>query len=160
MRVPLIALAIGGLVKLVLNILLISNPNINIYGATISSIACQGIAFTICFVSLTKSIKLRINLKNNILKPVFCAGFMGLCTYGTYTLLHTIFVSNNVFHGYLLNMVPTAIAIIIGAIIYGLTIIFCKCLSKDEIYMIPYGTKLYAFLLKRGIYKEVQEGEQ
>ena len=39
-HIPAIALAIGGIVKLVLNIILISNPKINILGAVISSIAC------------------------------------------------------------------------------------------------------------------------
>ena len=47
-HVPAISLAIGGVTKLILNIILISNPNINIYGAVISSVICQGLAFFIC----------------------------------------------------------------------------------------------------------------
>ncbi|MCL2383478.1 MAG: polysaccharide biosynthesis C-terminal domain-containing protein [Oscillospiraceae bacterium] len=75
--IPVVSLVIGGIIKLVLNIVLISNPNINVYGAVISSIVCQVIVFVICFVVLNKHIKLNINFKNHIFKPLIAAGIMG-----------------------------------------------------------------------------------
>ena len=87
-KIPVIALAIGGVLKLILNIILISNPNINIYGATISSIVCQGVAFAICWVALNKYIKMNISFKRNILKPIISALIMGAAAYGTYLLIH------------------------------------------------------------------------
>ena len=75
--VPVISLVVGGGAKLILNVVLISNPNIGVYGATIGSIVCQGIAFGICFAVLNKHIKVKINFINHILKPIFVAGLMG-----------------------------------------------------------------------------------
>ena len=57
-KTPAIALAVGALIKFILNIVLISNPNMGIIGAGISSIVCQVVAFTICFTSLRKSIRI------------------------------------------------------------------------------------------------------
>ena len=66
-KTPAIALAVGALIKFILNIILISNPNIGIIGAGISSIVCQIVSFTICFTSLRKSIRLNLNFKDCLL---------------------------------------------------------------------------------------------
>jgi len=44
MYIPAIALLVGGIVKFILNIVLISNPNIYILGSPISSVVCQFVA--------------------------------------------------------------------------------------------------------------------
>ena len=146
-HVPVIALAIGAAVKAILNIILVSNPKINIYGSPISSIACQAINFMICSAYLKKYIKMDITFSKNILKPAFSAIVMGMVAICTHYYLEGIFG----------NSIATISAIVIGAITYGIMIAFTKTFSKEEIYMIPYGTKLYKVLLKLKIYKE--EGE-
>ena len=52
------------------------------------------------------------------------------------------------------NPIATLIAIFVGALAYGTAIILTKTFSKEEIYMIPFGTKLYKILIKLKIYKE------
>jgi len=142
---PVIALVIGSLIKLGLNILLISNPDINIYGAAISSIVCQAIVFAICYNKLNKEIKLDINFKNHIFKPVISAGIMGAGVWGAYYLLYS--------QAGVGNTVSTLVAILTGAIIYGLAILITKSISKDELHMMPLGPKAYKALVKVGIYK-------
>lgn len=146
-KVPAIALAIGATVKAVLNIILVSNPKINIYGSPISSVICQAINFIICTVWLTKYIKIKINFKNNILKPLFSSAVMGVIAYDTYFILN----------GVIGNAKATIIAILIGAITYAIMIAITKTFNKEEMYMIPYGTKIYKILVKLKIYKD--EGE-
>ena len=69
---------------------------------------------------------------------------MGLVAYGThYVLIDRIG-----------NSKATIIAILIGAIIYGVMLIATKTLSKEDMYMIPFGTKLYKILVKLKIYKD------
>lgn len=143
-HIPAIALAIGALTKVVLNIILVSNPKINIYGSPISSIVCQAINFTICTMCLRKYIKLDITFKKNIMKPVFSALVMGIVAYGLHSFLE----------GLIGNSKATIMAILIGAITYVLMIVFTKTLSKEEIHMIPFGTKIYKVLVKLKIYKE------
>ena len=144
LHIPAIALAIGGVVKLILNIILISNPGINILGAVISSIVCQVILFVICMYYLNKEIKLNMNLKDHVLKPTFASAVMGIIVY----IVYKVIVSA------LGNAISTIIAICLGAIIYLLLVIFMKMLTKEEIYMIPFGTKIYSLLVKLKVYKE------
>lgn len=142
--IPAIALGIGAVVKLIMNIILISNPHINIYGAVYSSIVCQVILFAICMYYLNKEIKLQINFKNHILKPALASGIMGIIVYFAYKLLINIAG----------NSISTIISILIGVICYVMLVLLMKILNKEDIYMIPFGTKIYNVLLKLGIYKE------
>lgn len=143
-KIPAIALAIGATVKVVLNIILVSNPKINIYGSPISSTICQAINFTICTYYLNKHVKLNVSFKKNILKPLFSAVVMGVIAYGTHYFLE----------GVIGNAKATIVAIVIGAIVYGTMIAVTRTLSKEEFYMIPFGTKIYKILVKLKIYKE------
>ena len=143
-HVPAISLAIGGVTKLILNIILISNPNINIYGAVISSVICQGLAFFICLYALNKQIKLDLNLKNHLFKPIFASVVMGAIVYLVYSII--INVTS--------NTISTVISILIGVIVYVLLVLGMRMLSKEDIYMIPFGTKIYSLLVKMKVYKE------
>ena len=143
-HIPAIALAIGAAVKTILNVILVSNPKINILGSPISSTICQGINFAICSFCLSKYIKLDINFTKHILKPLISAGTMGIVAYGTQKFLVT----------YIGNSKATIIAILVGIIVYGTMLIVTKTMNKEDLYKVPYGTKIYKVLLKIGIYKE------
>ena len=143
-HIPAIALAIGAVLKLILNIILISNPAINIYGAVITAILCQGLSFVICMYYLNKEIKLKMNFKDHVLKPIIASVIMGVMVYVVYRLL-TLVIGNSI---------ATIISIIFGALIYALVVLLMKILKKEDIYMIPYGTKIYKVLVKLRFYKE------
>ena len=142
--IPAVALTVAIIIKFTLNILLISNPNIGIYGAGISSIIAQGAAFTICIIVLNKHLKLKFKFGRMILAPIFAGILMGGSVY---------FINKglNMIAG---NSISTVLSIAIGAVIYILAILFMKVLRKEDIIMIPFGTKLYNLLLKFRIYKE------
>ena len=143
-HIPAISLAIGGLIKLVFNVVLISNPKINIYGAVITSIVSQGLAFGICLYYLNKQIKLDMNFKDNVLKPILASAIMGAIVYFTYRLLIGPFG----------NAISTIISILVGVISYAILVLITKMLKKEDLYMIPFGAKIYGVLLKLKVYKE------
>ena len=146
-KIPAIAAGIGAVIKFILNMILISNPNINIYGASISSFVYQVIVFIICYRVLNSHVNMHIKLKTHIIKPVISAVGMGIIVYMGY----------NIMHMFLGNTISTLLAICLGAISYVLLILFTKTLSKEDIMMIPYGTKIYSILVKLKIYKEEKE---
>ena len=146
-KIPAIAAGIGAVIKFILNMILISNPNINIYGASISSFVYQVIVFIICYRVLNSHVNMHIKLKTHIIKPVISAVGMGIIVYMGY----------NIIHMFLGNTISTLLAICLGAISYVLLILFTKTLSKEDIMMIPYGTKIYSILVKLKIYKEEKE---
>lgn len=144
-KVPAIALGCGVITKLILNLILIRIPSINVYGAAIGSVACHVVAFSIAMTVLKKNIKLNLTFNKFVLKPVIATTIMGVCSYFIYIVLN-----NSIFSG---NK-ATIITIISAVIIYGIALLALRILNKEEIYMLPQGTKIYRFLLKTGIYKE------
>lgn len=144
MYTPAVALLIGSTIKIMLNLILIRNPNINIYGAVISSFVCQLITFTIIYRTLKKSIDFKVNIKNGILKPLLSALTMGVIILILYNLLDNV----------LGNSITTLICILVGAVVYLFMVLILKVLSKEEICSLPKGNKIYSILVKLKLYKD------
>lgn len=69
MKVQMIAIGISSIIKLLLNIILLPNSNIGIYGAIISNIISTSVATVILIVYLIMNEKITFELKKFILKP-------------------------------------------------------------------------------------------
>ena len=146
-KVPAIAAGLGAIIKFILNMILISNPNIGIYGAAISSFVYHVLVFFICYNVMNRCVNMHIKFKTHILKPLISAIGMGLVVFGGYKL----------FSMALGNTISTILSILLGALTYCALILLTKALTKEDIMMIPYGTKIYGILVKMRIYKEERE---
>ena len=142
--VPAISLGIGMIAKLIVNLALVSNPMFGANGAAIGSVVCHMIAFSIAFTTLRKNIKLNLKVRNFLIKPILATIIMSICSLFIYNLLL----------GIISQAWATIIAIIFAIIVYVVSVVVLKILSKEEFYMIPYGQKVYKILEKLGIYKE------
>ncbi len=137
---PATGLFMGCIAKFILNIVLIRQPSIHIYGAPISSIVCQVISFTYSFSVLSKNISIKLGFTKYILKPLFSALVMGGTAFGIYKL--TMFILNN-------NLISIMLSIIIAAIVYFTLVIALHILNDEEIEMLPMGNKLLKLLKRR-----------
>lgn len=141
--VPATALGCGMIAKLICNLILLPIPGVEGNGAAIGSVVCHMVAFVIAFNVLRKNIKLNLNFKKFILKPFMATTIMSICSYAIYLILSGINLGN----------LATIISLIIAIIVYAVAIIVLGILSKEELYMIPYGIKLYDLLKRIGVYK-------
>ena len=142
--VPATGLLIGCIVKFILNIVLIRQPSINIYGAPISSIACQVISFSYGFTILAKNISLKLSLKKYILKPLLCAVIMGAVSKILYEAVMLLTG---------LNIVAVLVSIVVAVLVYFILVFVFGVLNKDEVEMIPMGNKMYSLAKKMHIAK-------
>ena len=149
--VPIMGLGCGVIIKLILNIILIPIPEIGINGAAIASVVFHTISFCISFIVLNKYIKISLSLKKCIIKPIIATIIMVIFSWNIYIDLCNTSITC------MLEINPqrvaTIISIIMALIIYIICIILLKVLSKEELYMLPYGEKLYKILYKFRIYK-------
>ena len=132
-NVPIISIAIGSIVKIILNIILLPIEQLNINGAIIATIASH---FVTCFVSiiyLRKYIKIQLNIAKIIIKPILAT--IGMIITSAY-IYSNIIIANS-------KNITLICSLLIGVIIYILLIIMLKILSKEEINMLPYGNKIY-----------------
>lgn len=141
--VPATGLLLGCIVKFILNVLLIRRPNINIYGAPISSIACQIISFAYSFTMLSRRVKIKIAPWKLIIKPTAAAAIMGLCSYAIHALLTPVIG----------NSVALMAAIAAAVVIYFALIFAFKVMTAEEIAQLPAGNKILKVLKKLKLYK-------
>lgn len=141
--VPAIALGTGVFAKLILNLILVPIPQIGANGAAIASVVCHIISFTIGFSVLRKNMKLNLDFGKFVTKPILATTMMIICSYYLYIILSTRVTSN----------IATLISIGIAVIIYALSVIVLQVLTKEEIYMLPKGEKIYKALVKLNLVK-------
>lgn len=141
---PAIALLIGVALKFILNLVLVPIPEIGSAGAAFATVVCHAVAFFIGFQVLRANMELELSISKFLIKPVIATAMMGICSYAIYFILS----------GIIAEKLATIMAIIVAIVIYGLALVILKIFTKEEIFMIPYGQKLYRILEKMGIYKE------
>lgn len=143
--VPAIAFGVGVVAKFIINVTLIPIPQVGVNGAAIGTIACNMIACMIGFIVLKKNMDIQFKFSKYVIKPIIATFIMSICSYAIYIVL--LNVSNSL-------KIAAVIAILLAIVIYVLAVVVLKIFTKEEIYMIPYGQKMYKILVKMGIYKE------
>lgn len=135
-NIPVIVFAISAIIKLIFNLILL--PIIGINGAIISSLISHIISFILCFVFLKRNLNISVKTSKFWTKPVIACLIMAVCSYLTYIKLQMI----------LNQKIVLIISLLIGILVYIIAIFMLKILSQEEIFMIPYGQKLYKRMRK------------
>ncbi len=125
MRVQIITIAISSAIKLVLNIVLISNPKIGIYGAAISNVISYLLTFGMLVLYMVIYEKINFEFTKFIIKPAIISYIAYIIMKGTYT----ISIINS-------ELIKTLTSIIIGIIVYVILMFFSNLISKKEIKII------------------------
>jgi len=141
---PATGLLMGCIAKVILNMILIRQPGINIYGAPISSIACQVISFSYGFTVLYKNTGVRLNLKKYIGKPLLSAGIMGLSAWGSYRLIMLLVP---------VNLIGVIGAIGVAVVVYFSLVFGMQIMSAEEVILLPSGVRILKILKKIGFYR-------
>ncbi len=139
LKLPVISLIIGIVVKTILNLVLIPIEGIGIYGATTSSIICYVITFLIEIVALIKMTKIKMPISKFVVKPIVASGIMIAISYIVFKLACMIMSSN-------LSLI---LAIIVAVLVYCIAVVMLKILNKEEWLMMPKGEKIYNKLYKK-----------
>ena len=128
-----IAVAIGSVVKLIFNMILLPIEELNIKGAIISTIISNIVIFSINLYYLRKYIKIRFNIPKFIIKPIIATSAMIITAWQIYSNFEFLGSKN----------ITLIFSLIMGIIVYIAFLILLKILSKDDIHMLPYGNKVY-----------------
>jgi len=136
--VPVINMAVGGVVKIIVNLLLVSQPNININGAPIGTLCCYFTVMALNIWQLKKVSGIKFEFMDFIIKPMFSAVITLFASVLTYKLL------SPGFH----IIIAAAASIAVAGIVYILCIFITKSLKKEDIILLPKGEKLAKLLEK------------
>ncbi len=137
---PATGLLMGCIAKFILNVILIRQPSVHIYGAPISSIVCQVISFSYGFSVLIRNMPFKLGFVKYILKPIGCAGVMGVVAWAVYKICMIIVK---------VNIISVALSIVAAVIVYFVMVILLRVLNDEEIKMLPMGEKILKIIKRR-----------
>ena len=146
--IPVKALIGGTVIKVVSNIVFISNPKYNIKGAVIGTIVCYTMICLVEAICLLKISKTKINYVSVFVKPFICSAICAFVAFGTYKLISRILPAGDISTHINGMTIAAVIAIGLAVIAYALSLLFLRALSKDDIIMLPKGEKIAKVLEK------------
>ena len=146
--VPAKALALGCVIKIGLNYVLIGIPEINIKGAVFGT----GMFYLFCiiydYIVLKKETGIKLDWSKGFIKPLISSVLCGVAAWGGYELISTYLVfgaPDSRLNGETLACI---ISIIIAVVVYAVCILVSKTIVKDDILMLPKGEKIAEILEK------------
>ena len=141
--IPVIALAIGMIFKVVISYTLTAIPSINVIGSGLGTLAAYMVASLIEFIYIKKHLNLKLSAREFLIKPLITV----------ITMFVVVKLSYGLVVGVLGNSLATLISIAIGGVVYGLVLLGIGGIRKDEILTLPKGEKIYRILNKLKLMK-------
>ncbi len=146
--VPVKSLFVGAVVKIIVDVVLVSNPKYNINGAAVGTVLSYVIIVIINLTSLLKISKVKINFLSVFFKPFVCALGSAVVTYMAYSGIEHLFPESDYSSHLNGSTISCLIALAISMLVYLISLILIKGLSKDDIKMLPKGEKIAKTLEK------------
>lgn len=128
-----ISLLTGVLLKLIINYYLIGIPNININGAVIGSIVCFGVPMIINSLLIRRYINFKSGLIKSSIKPLIASFNMALII----VILSSLFSKINNEFGSLIRYSVFMLYILVGIIVYFVSIVLFRYLNEDDLDFLP-----------------------
>ncbi len=140
--IPVINLAIGAVVKVVLTYTLTGLPDYNVRGAAVGTVAAYVVAGILNLLAVRRYTGVRLNAKQSIFKPLISSIIMAVFAWGIYKVVFAV-LDGRLDHGSLVNAGAVGLAVIIAAIIYAVLLLASKAITAEEVSRFPkVGNKL------------------
>lgn len=131
-QIPVIFLAIGGVVKVVSMLLLMHFTDLGILGAALSTVLCYAIAGIADTVYIIRNAKIRISYLDTFVKPILASLLMGIAVWGCYELISK--------SGHM--TIATVLSVGAGVIVYCIAMVLLRPFSQSDFAFLPKGEKL------------------
>ena len=142
-RLPVLAALIGGVVKVAVNAVLLSNPGINIYGAPIGTLCCYIVMATLDFLFLKTCMGEYPNIIKIIARPLVSTISMALAAYAVYSVCNLVLGGSP---GRMMMAVYLAASICVAVVVYLVMVIATKSITAEDMKLIPKGEKIAKLL--------------
>ena len=130
-RIPMLTLVAGIICKIALNIILVSNHDINIHGAPIASLACYTVSMIPNLYYVCKYTSYKFSVMDVILRPLGAAALMGGVVLFIY---HFVFGGVQCLSaGFTKRLLLVAVCIAVGAVVYLVAAILFKAINPDHL---------------------------
>ena len=134
---PVVNMLIGGIIKIIVNYILVGQPNLNIVGAPIGTFICYISITALDLIAMKRHISARPAIFKNIIRPGLASAIMGAATFMVYRVL-----SNAISSWKLACLLSLAFALVL----YAVLVVFLRCLTYEDCMLLPKGEKIAKIL--------------
>ena len=142
-KLPIFTVIAGGIVKVVMNYILVGDPEINIHGAKYSTLCCYGVIVVLNLFFVWKYSPKKPRYLSIFAKPLLASVLMGLCAKGVYGLAGGVLHARESFGG---NALATLVAIVAAVMVYAVLVIALRILRAEDVKSLPKGAKIAKLL--------------
>lgn len=137
---PVKHMVVGSILKLGLNIALISVPALNIAGAAVATTVCYAVIFVLEMRAMVRQTGMQFHYRNVFIKPLFAALFSAVGAAVTYQL------SGRIIPG----KFATVLALLVAVFVYLIALFCLKGVTKSDVLALPGGKNIQKGLEKLG----------
>ena len=134
---PVVNMLIGGIIKIIVNYILVGQPRLNIVGAPIGTFICYISITALDLIAMKRHISARPAIFKNIIRPGLASAIMGAATFMVYRVL-----SNAISSWKLACLLSLAFAVVL----YAVLVVFLRCLTYEDCMLLPKGEKIAKIL--------------
>lgn len=135
---PVKNMLVGGLLKIGVNYLLVSRPDINISGAPIGTFLCYGVIVILNIIDIKRATPIRFGSWNFVIKPLLSTLIMSVVAY---------FVQQLTFPAVGLTL-SVGLAIACGGLTYLVLLFITRTITEEELSLLPKGEQITALCKK------------
>ena len=143
-RIPICTMIAGGVTKIVMNYVLVGNPDINIHGAPISTLCCYLVICGLNLFFVWKYSPEKPKYVQLFAKPVVASVLMGVMAWAGYGLTLRLLTGGEYAYG--ASALATVVGIGAGVVVYGVLVIALGILRAEDLQSVPKGQKLIKLL--------------
>ena len=142
-KLPIFTVIAGGVTKIVMNYILVGNPDINIHGAPISTLCCYMVIVGLNLFFVWKYSPEKPRYLRIFLKPVAASVLMGAAAWAVHGFAARALAGHS---AYLANAAATFCGILAGVVVYAILVIALRILRAEDVQSIPHGKTLIKLL--------------
>lgn len=155
-NLPILAVVIGGIVKLIVNYVLVGNPNIRIDGAPIGTLCCFIVVAGMEIAIIRRTIPCAPRFMRALGKPILASLVMTAAAWGSHGLADKALRATDLFwkmsetgelyYSYIGSALATLIGIGVAAVVYVVLVLALRTLSCEDLSLMPKGDKIAKIL--------------
>ena len=157
-NLPVVIMALGGVVKIVTNYNLVAVPTIGISGAPVGNVLCFGLCMVLDLVVIARVITRRPSYFQVFAKPAAASALMGLGAWAVYGLMAKGLIAVGklcevdratqeiVGLSRTGNGLAVICAILVAVAVYGILVIALRAITREDLSLMPKGEKIARIL--------------
>lgn len=156
-NLPIVTVAIGGVIKLLVNYTLVGNPKVMIFGAPVGTLCCFVVVSVLNLCIIKRMVPHPPRYFTVFLKPLVASVIMALAAWAGHGLFDKALRSmdflwktsadtGELYFSFTGSAVATAGGILVGVVVYVLFVLLLRVLSREDLELMPKGEKIAKIL--------------